>query len=129
MSSDDRSSADTNPFTRRRYLAGASRATLGIRPEDVAVDPSAAPGEADDPHTYAGTVDVVEPAGDENVLHLTVGGLDVTATVGGLRQVDEGSAVAVRIPPAAIHLFGGDGTALHNRSLAEASVTAPERSR
>jgi len=68
-------------------------------------------------------VDVVEPRGDENTIHLTFeAGVDepetVTATVSGLRQLQAGDSVVATFPPEAIHLFDADSErALHNRSL------------
>ncbi|MEA1932325.1 MAG: ABC transporter ATP-binding protein [Euryarchaeota archaeon] len=94
--------------------------TLGIRPEDIGIDPD---GNADSPHEFDMHVDVVEPRGDENTIHLTFeAGLDepetFTATVSGLRQLQAGDSVVATFPPEAIHLFDADTEqALHNRSL------------
>ena len=94
--------------------------TLGIRPEDIDI---AADGSADSPHEFDVYVDVVEPRGDENTIHLTFEA-DVdepetfTATVSGLRQLQAGDSVVATFPPEAIHLFDADSEqALHNRSL------------
>jgi len=100
---------------------GETRAvTLGIRPEDIEIE---ADGSADSPHEFDMHVDVVEPRGDENTIHLTFeAGVDepetVTATVSGLRQLQAGDSVVATFPPEAIHLFDADSErALHNRSL------------
>ena len=100
---------------------GETRAvTLGIRPEDIDIE---ADGSADSPHEFDMHVDVVEPRGDENTIHLTFeAGVDepetVTATVSGLRQLQAGDSVVATFPPEAIHLFDADSErALHNRSL------------
>jgi len=94
--------------------------TLGIRPEDIDIE---ADGSADSPHEFDVYVDVVEPRGDENTIHLTFEA-DVdepetfTATVSGLRQLQAGDSVVATFPPEAIHLFDADSEqALHNRSL------------
>jgi multiple sugar transport system ATP-binding protein len=98
----------------------ARRVTLGIRPEDIEIE---ADGSADSPSEFDVAVDVVEPRGDENTLHLTFDrGVDepvtFTATVSGLRQLQAGDSVVATFPPEAIHLFDADTeAALHNRSL------------
>jgi multiple sugar transport system ATP-binding protein len=101
--------------------------TLGIRPEDVAVGGSV---DADPERTFEGTVDVVEPMGNENVVHLTLSaGPSLVATVDGLRQVRGDESVAVGLPAEAIHLFDADsGAALHNRSLEDADLESPRLS-
>jgi len=94
----------------REAVRGADRVTLGVRPEDVAL---VAP---DDDATFAARVDVVEPMGDENVVHLTAGEETLVATVSGMRRVESGSEVGVSLPPETIHLFdGATGEALRNR--------------
>ena len=114
-----------------RYpLAGAAAAavtdgepvSLGVRPEDVAVD---AGGGAGSEHGFSAVVDVVEPMGDENVVHLSLeAGPELVATVDGLRRIDNGTDVAASIPPDAIHVFDDrSGEALHSRSLDDAELT------
>ncbi len=105
-------------------VADSPTVTLGIRPEDIVVDgvsDGAAPA-AD--HAFAATVDVVEPMGDENVVHLSVvDGPELIATVDGLRRIDAGSDVTVTIPEEAIHVFArNSGEALHSRSLDDAEL-------
>jgi len=119
-------------------------ATLGIRPEDIRVDidghvvadRGAGGGAGGDSHgdttandhAFSAVVDVVEPMGDENVVHLTLGaGPELVATVDGLRRIDAGADAVVSLPPDAIHVFAGDsGKALHSRSLADAELTEPK---
>ena len=114
-----------------RYpLAGAAAAavtdgepvSLGVRPEDVAVDASGGDGSE---HRFPAVVDVVEPMGDENVVHLSLeAGPELVATVDGLRRIDNGTDVAASIPPDAIHVFDDrSGEALHSRSLDDAELT------
>jgi multiple sugar transport system ATP-binding protein len=94
--------------------------TFGIRPEDIDIETD---GTADLEHAFEVTVDVVEPRGDENTIHLTFDQSvaepeTFTATVSGLRQLRAGDSVVATFPPNAIHLFDtGSGRALHNRSL------------
>lgn len=120
--------------------------TLGIRPEDVAVvevdggdGDSAAPtggrravtddslpDDVDASHAFAATVGVVEPMGDENVVHLALDdGPELVATVDGLRRVREGRRVTVGLPSNAIHVFDAEsGEAVRNRSLEAAALDA-----
>jgi len=117
----------TYPLTAaQRDAVGDSRnITLGVRPEDIDIEVG---GRADAAHEYEATVDVVEPRGDENTIHLTfdamaAGSETFTATVSGLRQLQAGDAVVVGFPPEAIHLFDSDTEqALHNRSLETAEA-------
>ncbi|WP_418285641.1 ABC transporter ATP-binding protein [Halorubrum sp. DTA46] len=109
-------------------VAESVTVTLGIRPEDIVVDVDGTPDGAPDgdgrDHTFLATVDVVEPMGDENVVHLSVEeGPGLIATVDGLRQIDAGTAITVTIPEDAIHVFDdASGEALHSRSLDDAEL-------
>ena len=101
----------------------AADVTLGIRPEDLSVDGADGDAAGGD-HAFDATVTVVEPMGDENVVHLSLAdGPDLVATVNGLRRIESGTDVTVGIPENAIHVFDGDsGDALHNRSLDDAEL-------
>jgi len=99
-------------------VGDADRVVFGVRPEDVEVG-----ADLDDEYSYEVEVDVVEPKGNENYVHMT---FDATpedpetfvAAVGGLRQIEEGQRVVARFPPEAVHIFDADtGRALHNRSF------------
>ena len=104
-------------------VADSESVTLGVRPEDIAVDVGADATPTGD-HTFAATVDVVEPMGDENVVHLSVAdGPELVATVDGLRRLEAGDEAAVEIPEDAIHVFDGrSGEAVHSRSLDDAEL-------
>jgi len=95
---------------------------LGIRPEDI--DIGSLDSEADrDDHEFRLAVSVVEPHGNQNVVHLhppeSTDERDVLqAVTAGLRQVTEGDEVVARLDPRHVHLFdAATGTALHNRRL------------
>jgi len=98
----------------------ARTVTFGIRPEDIGIEVD---GTVDSDHAFELTVDVVEPRGDENTIHLTFDrAVDepetFTATVSGLRQLQAGDSVVATFPPEAIHLFDTETeAALHNRSV------------
>ncbi|WP_276271460.1 ABC transporter ATP-binding protein [Haloarcula litorea] len=97
-------------------LGDATDLTLGIRPEDVEVVEGGS-GR----HTYDAGVDVVEPRGNENTVHLMFDREDSTqfvATVDGMRNLDWGQQVSVRFPEEAIHVFdAATGEAVKNREL------------
>jgi multiple sugar transport system ATP-binding protein len=105
----------------RSAVADHDSVVFGIRPEDVEVEQASVTD-----HVYDADVDVVEPKGDENYVHLRFGGEPedtptFTATIGGLRQAHAGDSTTVRFPPEAIHLFDArTGDAVLNRSLADA---------
>lgn len=98
-------------------LVGHSEVTLGIRPEDIEL----VPGPSADKEIKA-TVNVVEPHGNENAVHLTFtegNRANMTVTIGGMRNLTAGQRVGVRFPVEAIHIFDvGTGDALRNRKLA-----------
>ena len=114
-------------------VGDATDLVMGVRPEDVRLL-----DEANDRHDFAATVNVVEPMGDENTVHLSfsggVGGAEQTiaaeagaeeqremiATIEGMRRVGSGDRVVANIPEEAVHVFDADtGTALHNREFEE----------
>ncbi|MBX0324189.1 ABC transporter ATP-binding protein [Halomicroarcula sp. F13] len=93
---------------------------VGIRPEDVAIRDEA----GDDPaHEFEMTATVVEPMGNENVVHLefpgeTTGTEDLVAITEGMREVGENESVTVHLPEETIHVFDtATGEALHARQL------------
>jgi multiple sugar transport system ATP-binding protein len=100
--------------------AGRTDLVLGVRPENVEVRDEVA-GE----NVYEAVVDVVEPHGNENAVHLHFANAAetanaFTATIGGMRHLEAGQRVGVHFPSEAIHLFDADtGDAVHNRLLGE----------
>ena len=97
---------------------GHDDVTLGVRPESVDIVDEFDESEH---NLILATVDVVEPHGDENAVHLRLGNTDeanLTVMIDGMRYLASGQDVGVRFPPDAIHLFDGvTGEALHNRKL------------
>jgi len=98
---------------------GHSDVVLGIRPESVEIKD----GEdvTDDGDWIQATVDVVEPHGNENAVHLRLGDqteATLTVMIDGMRYLAAGQEVGVHFPGDAIHLFdGGTGEAIHTRKL------------
>jgi multiple sugar transport system ATP-binding protein len=107
-------------------VAGRSHVDFGIRPEDIRIKD---PGGLSDNYQFEVTVDVVEPRGDENTIHLTFDRsvddpVTFTATVSGLRDVSAGDEVIATFPPDSIHLFDTDtGVAVHNRTFDSEDAT------
>ena len=105
---------------RRDRLGGARRVTLGVRPEDIGLRES-----GDSSHAFDAEIQVVEPKGDENTVHLQFleEGFEqpFTATTDGMTAVESGERVTIRIPEDAIHVFdAADGRALFNRRIDDA---------
>ena len=107
-------------------IAGKSSVVFGIRPEDIRIKE---PGGLSDNYQFNVTIDVVEPRGDENTIHLTFDRtvddpVTFTATVSGLRDVSAGDEVVATFPPDSIHLFDTEtGVALHNRTFDSEDAT------
>ncbi|NHN48528.1 sn-glycerol-3-phosphate ABC transporter ATP-binding protein UgpC [Halostella sp. JP-L12] len=107
-------------------VEGKKDLTLGIRPEDIELTSD---GSGD--HYFQTTVDVVEPMGDENNIHLTFDGSagtrTFTVTVSGMRHVEAGQPAVAHIPEEAIHIFDGNtGEALRNRRLDSVETLEPK---
>jgi len=101
----------------REGLTG-EHATLGIRPEDVELVEEAGP------RTVEASIQVTEPMGKENVLHLDVDGHEVVAVISGELVVGAGGTLRIRFPPDRIHVFDErTGEALLNR---ERSTETPD---
>ncbi|ELY96382.1 ABC transporter ATP-binding protein [Natrialba taiwanensis] len=98
-------------------LEDDSELVLGIRPEDIEL------GEhSTDENRFEAEVVVVEPMGNENIVHLqfddTPTDDEFIATTEGVPSVSSGDRVGVVFPEAAIHLFEADtGKAVKNRQL------------
>ena len=88
--------------------------------------PSRSRRESDDSsHAFDAEIQVVEPKGDENTVHLQFleEGFErsFTATTDGMTAVESGERVTIRIPEDAIHVFdAADGRALFNRRIDDA---------
>jgi ABC-type sugar transport system ATPase subunit len=85
----------------------AEPVTLGIRPEDLRVDPTAPQGES-----VFGRVVLVERLGGTSHIHFDVGPHRMMASVASDSMADVGESITVRVPADRVHLFGLDGRAL-----------------
>ncbi len=95
---------------------------LGVRPENVELTETTEDEPHLDEHEFVMDVSVVEPHGDQNVVHLShptrSDGEDVLqAITEGMHLVTQGDRVKVTIHPDTIHVFDArSGEAIHNRS-------------
>ncbi|QIO21052.1 ABC transporter ATP-binding protein [Haloarcula sp. JP-L23] len=102
-------------------VGDAEDVILGVRPEDVEI---LAEDDGSDPaREFEMTATVVEPMGNENVVHLefpgeTTGTEDLVAITEGMREIEENESVTVHLPEETIHVFDtATGEALHTRQL------------
>ncbi|WP_265108022.1 ABC transporter ATP-binding protein [Halosolutus halophilus] len=95
------------------------RYTLGIRPEDVSVaDPGAK-------NAVTGTVEVVEPVGSDNYLHLDVAP-DFIARVNSSVDPSPGDQVTLRFEETDVHLFeSGSGDDVFATGHEQPEATTP----
>ena len=90
----------------------AGKATLGVRPEHLAVAPAAG-GEG-----LPGRVILSEHLGGETMLYVdAAGGHQVVVKADGLAREKIGDDVRIKIDPQTCHLFDGEGRTLVNGSL------------
>jgi ABC-type sugar transport system ATPase subunit len=103
------------PLPRERAPAAppAGAVTLGVRPEDLTLDPAGAGGVPDD--ALPGRVVLVERLGGTSHVHLDVGPHRLLAAVASDPPPEVGDAVVVRVRTERVHLFGADGRALKSR--------------
>jgi multiple sugar transport system ATP-binding protein len=90
-------------------VAVSESVTVGVRPEDVTVQPGPAP------HGLAAEVTLVERLGGETLVHVrldTDSGSSAIAKLAGDTALRAGSAVVLSIDPAKCHLFDRDGRAI-----------------
>ncbi|MBV0925383.1 ABC transporter ATP-binding protein [Halomicroarcula limicola] len=115
----------------RQSVQGTDDVVLGVRPEDLEVESAEGTDPADlGGHEFLMNVSVVEPHGDQNVLHLNhpedTDEEDLLhALTSGTNIFEAGETVVVSIDPNDVHVFDArTGDALHNRSVEpEAEVT------
>jgi len=104
-----------------RYMAGFSKfkgdkLIAGVRPEhlDVEVDPPSGKLE--------GNADVVEYLGNEELIHLTVGGHDIVALIGSEHHVKPGDDLTLNISLDKVHLFDPETTLALDADRDEAAI-------
>ncbi|MCB1991197.1 MAG: TOBE domain-containing protein, partial [Geminicoccaceae bacterium] len=81
--------------------------TLGIRPEDILIDPAGQPAR----------VKLVEPTGHEAIVQLEIAGHQLTGRVGAEIALRAGEPLGLSFRTANLHLFAGeDGRRLNKES-------------
>jgi multiple sugar transport system ATP-binding protein len=89
--------------------AGLESVIIGLRPEDVQATVTARtePGNADE---LFGIIELVEPLGHQQLLHLHVGALTMTVRGEGSERPPLGTRVSLKINSARLHLFNAETT-------------------
>ncbi len=89
-------------------IAAAAR-TAGVRPEAVRL----ASADASPDATISATVEHLENLGHETLAHVRIGDeVRLVARLEGMQGLAPGDAVRLRVDPAGVHLFAGDGASL-----------------
>ena len=88
-------------------LAGQRQVTLGVRAHSLHLAPQS-------PHdlAIAAQVDLAEISGSETYVHARRGALALVAQLGGVHNLEIGSACTVYCQPASLFIFGGGGELL-----------------
>jgi ABC-type sugar transport system ATPase subunit len=99
--------------------AGAAESlTLGIRPEDLRLNPSERQPAGDGPprgEAFPGRVVLVERLGGTSHVHFDVeGGNRMMASVLNDRLPKVGETISITVPPERVHLFAADGRSITN---------------
>jgi multiple sugar transport system ATP-binding protein len=91
------------PKYREALRDAGERVIAGFRPEHLELgEVGAAVG------TIQGTADVVEYLGNEELLHVSVGGKEIVAIVDSEHRVRPGDVVQLRLPAEKLHLFNAE---------------------
>jgi ABC-type sugar transport system ATPase subunit len=93
--------------------------TLGIRPEDLSVEPPAERAPAARGSVLTGRVVLVERLGGTSHVHLDVGPQRLLAAVTSDSLPHVGEDIAVRVRPDRVHLFAADGRAVPRERAAD----------
>ena len=93
------------PALARAAEGASTRAvTVGVRPEHLTAEPIQA-GSVAPAGSLLATVELAEPLGHEQLLHLRAGGVSFTVRGAPGIRPEVGSLVAVRLSPDRLHLF------------------------
>jgi multiple sugar transport system ATP-binding protein len=92
-----------------RYMAGfksfsGNKLVAGVRPEHLDVASEGPSG------SLSGNADVVEYLGNEELIHLSVGGHDIVALIGSEHRVRPGDDLTLHISLEKVHLFDPETT-------------------
>ncbi len=104
-----------------RYMDGfqkfsGNKLTVGVRPEHLDVEVAPPSGK------LSGNADVVEYLGNEELIHLTVGGHDIVALIGSEHRVRPGDDLTLNISLDKVHLFDPETTLALDKERDEADI-------
>ncbi len=104
-----------------RYVAGfksfkGDKLIAGVRPEHLDVTAEGPSG------SLSGNADVVEYLGNEELIHLTVGGHDIVALIGSEHRVKPGDDLTLHIALEKVHLFDPESTLALDKTRDEAAI-------
>jgi multiple sugar transport system ATP-binding protein len=105
----DRYMADFKAFSGNKLVAG-------VRPEHLDVKAAEPFG------SLSGNADVVEYLGNEELIHLTVGGHDIVAVIGSENHVKPGDDLTLQISLDKVHLFDPESTLALDKDRKEGDV-------
>ncbi|MFC7076873.1 ABC transporter ATP-binding protein [Haloarcula halophila] len=111
----------------REAVDGVENVVLGVRPEDIGLEPADRHAGPPRDHEFPMEVTVVEPHGDQNVVHLnhpedTAAEELLHALTGGTDIFEAGQSVVATLDPDDVHVFDAEsGEALHTRREVEAT--------
>jgi len=91
-------------FAAATAASGRRALVLGLRPEHLEV----ANGPAPDAATLPAVIDVVEYLGDEQLVHLHAGAINLVAKVPVERQLTAGQPVTLALPAEKLYLFDAE---------------------
>ncbi len=104
-----------------RYMAGfksfsGNKLVVGVRPEHLDVEVPPPSGK------LSGNADVVEYLGNEELIHLTVGGHDIVALIGSEHRVRPGDDLTLNISLDKVHLFDPESNLSLDKERADGDV-------
>jgi multiple sugar transport system ATP-binding protein len=104
-----------------RYMASfksfsGNKLIAGVRPEHLDVETAPPSG------SLSGNADVVEYLGNEELIHLTVGGHDIVALIGSEHRVKPGDDLTLNISLDKVHLFDPESTLALDKERDEAAI-------
>jgi multiple sugar transport system ATP-binding protein len=102
----------------RQTLREGTPCLLGVRPEDVHVEPGTGDG-------VTATVYVTEPLGGETVVDLRLGDHLVKSLAPPTMQLRQDERVAIRLDPRRLHVFTQDGEAVVSAAGEELFAVSP----
>ncbi len=105
----DRYMADFKAFKGNKLVAG-------VRPEHLDVETAPPSG------SLSGNADVVEYLGNEELIHLTVGGHDIVALIGSEHHAKPGDDLTLHISLDKVHLFDPESTLALDKERNEADI-------